>query len=169
MPVTLQQYERSLAAPALCEQLRIRDLLDNVAVHIDGSLVAGYELGGVHSYFASDEMRNRAKNGLEALVRSLPERSMRMQVRRESLGPLREYSGEVLPGVIATREEQRDPLPLPRRRHDAGGEQSRPFLGARCGFLLFPPLRTRPRKREEAFDAHGFERASKSSLRSRIE
>ena len=83
MPVTLQQNERSLAAPALCEQLRIRDLLDNVAVQIDGSLVAGYELGGVHSYFASDEMRNRAKNGLEALVRSLPERSMRMQVRFE--------------------------------------------------------------------------------------
>jgi hypothetical protein len=83
MPVTLQQYERSFSAPALCEQLRIRDLLDNVAIQIDGSFVAGYELGGVHSYYASDEMRNRAKNGLEALVRSLPERSMRMQVRFE--------------------------------------------------------------------------------------
>ncbi len=83
MPVTLQQYEKSLSAPPLCEQLRIRDLLDNVAIQIDGSFVAGYELSGVHSYYASDEMRNRDKNGLEALVRSLPERSMRMQVRFE--------------------------------------------------------------------------------------
>jgi hypothetical protein len=83
MPVTIQEYERSLAAPALCEQLRIRDLLDNVAIQIDGSFVAGYELGGVHTYYASEEMRNRAKSGLEALVRSLPERSMRMQVRFE--------------------------------------------------------------------------------------
>ena len=83
MPVTLQQYGKSLSAPALCEQLRIRDLLDNVAIQVDGSFVAGYELGGLHSYYASDEMRNRDKNGLEALVRSLPERSMRMQVRFE--------------------------------------------------------------------------------------
>src|SRR5437879_1605312 len=83
MPVTLQQYEKSLAAPPLCEQLRIRDLLDDVAIQLDGSFVAGYELSGEQTYYASDEMRNRAKNGLEALVRSLPERSMRMQVRFE--------------------------------------------------------------------------------------
>jgi len=47
--------------------MRIADLLDNVAIQIDGSFVAGYELGGVHSYYASDEMRNRDKNGLESL------------------------------------------------------------------------------------------------------
>ena len=83
MPVTLQRYEKSLAAPPLCEQLRIRDLLDDVAIQLDGSLVAAYDLSGEHSYYASDEMRNRTKNSLEALVRSLPERSMRMQVRFE--------------------------------------------------------------------------------------
>jgi hypothetical protein len=105
MPVTLQQYERSLAAPALCEQLRIRDLLDNVAVQIDGSLVAGYELGGVHSYFASDEMRNRAKSGLEALVRSLPERSVRMQVRFE----ITEGYGDL---VSRYNREQRNDSPV---------------------------------------------------------
>ncbi len=37
MPVTMEQYEKSLDAPALCEQLRIRDLLDDVAVQLDGS------------------------------------------------------------------------------------------------------------------------------------
>src|SRR5579859_2099942 len=83
MPVTLEQYEKSIAAPPLCEQLRIRDLMDGVAIQIDGSFVAAYELGGEHSYYSSDETRNRTKNALEALVRSLPERSMRMQVRFE--------------------------------------------------------------------------------------
>ncbi|HJT68656.1 MAG TPA: hypothetical protein VJ731_00575 [Terriglobales bacterium] len=83
MPVTLESYRRTMSAPPLCEQLRIRDLLDNVAVQIDGSLVAGYEAGGVQSYYASDEGRNRVKGLLEALVRSLPERSMRMQMRFE--------------------------------------------------------------------------------------
>ena len=105
MPVTLQQYEKSLAAPALCEQLRIRDLLDNVAIHVDGSFVAGYELGGVHSYYASDEMRNRDKNGLEALVRSLPERSMRMQVRFE----IAEGYGDL---VSRYNREQRNESPV---------------------------------------------------------
>lgn len=83
MTVTVEQYRRSLKAPALCEQLKIRDLLDNVAVQIDGSFVAGYELSGLNSYYASDEQRNRTKGQLEALVRAMPERSMRLQVRFE--------------------------------------------------------------------------------------
>src|SRR5258707_14123202 len=83
MPATIERYEKSIGQPALCEQLRIRDLLDNVAVQINGALVAGYEVSGIHSYYASDDDRNRTKTTLEALVRSLPERSMRMQVRFE--------------------------------------------------------------------------------------
>lgn len=83
MPVTVDRYEQSMSAPPLCEQLRIRDLLDNVAVQVDGSFVAGFEVGGIQSYYASDEARNRIKGQIEALVRSLPERSMRMQVRFE--------------------------------------------------------------------------------------
>jgi len=83
MPITLDDYERSLSNPALCEQLRIRDLLDDVAIQTDGSFVAGYELSGLTSLYASDEERNRNKQSLEALIRSLPERSMRMQVRFE--------------------------------------------------------------------------------------
>jgi len=83
VPATTQEYKRSLCAPPLCESLRIRDLLDNVAVQIDGSFVAGYELSGVSSYYAGDQARNRTKSALEALVRSLSEQSMRMQIRRE--------------------------------------------------------------------------------------
>jgi hypothetical protein len=44
-------------------------------------MVAGFEVGGIHSYYAGDESRNLIKGLLEALARSLPERSMRMQVR----------------------------------------------------------------------------------------
>ncbi len=66
MPLTMEQYARSLKAPALCEQLNIRDLLDNVAVQLNGSLVAGYELSGLHSHYGSDEERNRTKGLLEA-------------------------------------------------------------------------------------------------------
>ena len=64
MPVTMEKYDQSLSAPPLCEQLRIRDLLDNVAVQVDGSMVAGFEVSGIQSYYASDEARNRLKGSL---------------------------------------------------------------------------------------------------------
>jgi hypothetical protein len=99
MPVTIEGYQRTMNAPPLCEQLRIRDLLDNVAVQIDGSFVAGYEAGGVQSYYASDEGRNRLKGLLEALVRSLPERSMRMQVRLE----ISEGTGDLVSRYVRER------------------------------------------------------------------
>jgi type IV secretory pathway VirB4 component len=83
MPVTVEQYHQSLKPPVMCEQLKIRDLLDDVAIQLDGSFVAGYELSGLNSYYASDDQRNRTKGQLEALVRALPERSMKMQGRFE--------------------------------------------------------------------------------------
>jgi hypothetical protein len=54
VPVTLEQHERKLHDPALCEQLPVRDYLDNVVVRTNGAFVAGYELKGLASYFASD-------------------------------------------------------------------------------------------------------------------
>src|SRR5690349_17722097 len=83
MPLTVQQYDRSLAQPPLCEQLRMRDLIDNLLIQLNGSFVAGYRVNGICSYYASDEERNRAKLLFEALIRSLPERSMRLQARFE--------------------------------------------------------------------------------------
>jgi type IV secretory pathway VirB4 component len=83
MPLTSDEYERSLAQPPLCEQLRVRDLVDDLLIQLNGSLVAGYRVDGVCSYYASDEERNRMKLSLEALIRSLPERSMRLQARFE--------------------------------------------------------------------------------------
>jgi type IV secretory pathway VirB4 component len=92
MPMTTEQHEATLHMPALCELLPIRDFLDDVMVRTDGSFVAGYELGGIHSYYHTDEARNQTKFALEALIRSLPERSMRMQVRFEQVEGLNHLS-----------------------------------------------------------------------------
>jgi type IV secretion system protein TrbE len=102
MPLTVERYEQSISAPPLCEQLRIRDLLDNVVVQVDGSFVAGFEVGGIQSYYASDEGRNRLKGLLEALVRSLPERSLRMQVRFE----ISEGTGDLVSRYVRERRNE---------------------------------------------------------------
>jgi hypothetical protein len=83
MPLKTEQYQRSLAQPPLCEQLKVRDLTDSLLIQLSGAFVAGYKVSGINSYYASDDDRNRTKLALEALVRSLPERSMRLQVRFE--------------------------------------------------------------------------------------
>src|SRR5205814_7542291 len=87
-----KQHELDLHNPALCEELPIRDILDDVGVMTNGTFVAAYELSGVHSYYHTEDMRNRAKESFEAVLRSLPERSMRLQVRFE----IRQDTGDVL-------------------------------------------------------------------------
>jgi hypothetical protein len=93
MPLTMRQHEANLHQPAFCELLPIRDFLDNVIVRSSGALVAGYDLGGINSYYHSDDTRNQTKYSLEALVRSLTERSMRMQMRFEVIEGLGELRG----------------------------------------------------------------------------
>src|ERR1700686_1637308 len=83
MPLTSRQFEDSLRQPAFCQLLPVRDYLDNCIIRTNGAFVAGYETNGLNTFFHADETRNRTKETLEALVRSLPERSMRMQVRYE--------------------------------------------------------------------------------------
>jgi type IV secretory pathway VirB4 component len=83
MPTTRAKHEESLRRPALCELLPVREYLDGIMVQVDGSLVAGYELSGLASFYHDDEIRNRSKHALEALIRGLPERSMRLQLRFE--------------------------------------------------------------------------------------
>jgi hypothetical protein len=116
MPLTGQEYDRSLGQPRLCEQLKVRDITDGLFVQVNGSFVAGYRVSGINSYYASDEERNRTKLALEALVRSLPERSMRMQARFEI--------SEGVAGLIGRyNREQRNPSPvlqaLDRQQADA--------------------------------------------------
>jgi hypothetical protein len=83
MPLTQKQHEKTLNDPAMCKLLPVRDYLDNVMVRTSGAFVAGYELRGVNSYFASDQERNRAKAMLEVLLKAVPEQSMRLQIRYE--------------------------------------------------------------------------------------
>jgi hypothetical protein len=83
MPLTRHQWEESLRQPAFCELLSIRDYLDNIMVRTNGSFVAGYEAVGLNTFYHDDDTRSRTKETLESLIRSLPERSMRMQVRFE--------------------------------------------------------------------------------------
>lgn len=105
MPLTGQEYNRSLGQPPLCEQLKVRDITDDLFIQVNGSFVAGYKVSGINSYYASDEERNRTKLALEALVRSLPERSMRMQARFE----ISEGVGEL---IGRYNREQQNPSPV---------------------------------------------------------
>jgi hypothetical protein len=73
---------------------------------LDGSMVAGFEVGGIQSYYASDETRNRIKDLLESLVRSLPERSMRMQVRFE----ISEGTGDLVSRYVRERRNESQAL-----------------------------------------------------------
>src|SRR5258708_12028031 len=115
MAGTVEQVEKALGQAALCEQLRIRDLLDDVAVQNNGALVAGYEVSGIHSYYASDDGRNRTKTSLEALVRSLPERSMRMQVRFE----ISEGTGDLVTRYNRQQRNSGEVLQARDQRHAA--------------------------------------------------
>src|SRR5262245_6433367 len=87
-----RQRESDLHNPPLCEELRIRDILDDVGVMISGAFVAAYELGGAYSHYHTEDMRNRAKESLEAVLRSMPERSMRLHLRFE----IRQDTGDVI-------------------------------------------------------------------------
>ena len=52
-------------------------------IRSDGSLVAGYHLGGARSYFMDDDGRNDTKKLLESLFLTIPEESMRVQFHYE--------------------------------------------------------------------------------------
>jgi len=103
--LTLELHERKLQDPALCEQLPVRDYLHNLVVRTNGAFVAGYKLKGLASYFASDEGRERGKLMLETLLRSLPEQSMRVQLRYETVEDLGDLLEQYSVGQCSEREE----------------------------------------------------------------
>ncbi len=98
MPLTYEEHEKRLKVPAVCELLPLRDLPDgdNIMVRTNGAFVAGYELKGVLSYFATDGDRNDSKAKLEALFRSVPDVSMRIQFRYE----ISEHLGDLFEGYL---------------------------------------------------------------------
>ena len=115
MPVTQAEHDKKLTAPAVCELLPLRDLPrgDNIMVRTNGAFVAGYELRGIQSYFATDDDRNENKAMLEALLRSIPDVSMRIQVRYE----ISERLGDLLDRYIREqRTEQSEVMSLDSHR-----------------------------------------------------
>jgi hypothetical protein len=140
LPLTVEQHERKLDDPPLCEQLPIRDYLDNIVVRTNGSFVAGYELKGLASYFASDEGRDRGKLMLEALLRSLPEQSMRVQFRYEIVEDLGGLLDQYVGGQWSKRSEviALDELRVQRwREKEINGSYIRPLLH---GYFIWDPL-----------------------------
>ncbi len=115
MPMTYEQHEKRLKSPAVCELLPLRDLPagDNVMVRTNGSFVAGYELRGILAYFATDGDRNQTKSMLEALFRSVPDVSMRLQFRYE----ISEHLGDLLDSYVQQqRSEQPEVMALDAHR-----------------------------------------------------
>ena len=115
MPVTQAEHDRRLKAPAVCELLPLRDLPmgDNVMVRTNGAFVAGYELRGILAYFATDGDRNQNKSMLEALFRSVPDVSMRIQFRYE----ISEHLGDLLDSYShEQRTEQSEVMALDTHR-----------------------------------------------------
>ena len=115
MPMTYAEHEKKLKAPAVCELLSLRDLPagDNVMVRTNGAFVAGYELRGILAYFATDGDRNQTKSMLEALFRSVPDVSMRLQFRYE----ISEHLGDLLDSYVQQqRSEQSEVMALDAHR-----------------------------------------------------
>ena len=114
--------------------------LDNVIVRTNGAFVAGYELKGLTSYFASDEGRDRGKLMLEALLRSIPEQSMRVQIRYEVVEDIGDLLDQYRAGQKSAREEA---VELDLRRVDrwaskvAAGHYRRSLLHA---YLIWDPV-----------------------------
>jgi hypothetical protein len=140
VPVTLEQYERKLQDPALCEQIPVRDYLDNILVRTNGGFVAGYELKGLTSYFASDEGRDRGKLMLEALLRSLPEQSMKVQIRYEVVEDLADLLEQYVAGQRSERSEviELDALRVERwKGKEEAGSYMRPILHV---YFIWDPI-----------------------------
>lgn len=115
MRMTYAQHDKKLKSPAMCELLPLRDLPagDDIMVRTNGAFVAGYELKGTLSYFATDEERNRDKAMLEALLRSIPDVSMRVQFRYE----ISEHLGSLLEKYLdEQRVEQAEIMALDAHR-----------------------------------------------------
>jgi len=124
MPMTYAEHDKRLKSPSLCELLPLRDIprRDNIFVRTNGAFVAGYELKGVLSYFATDDERNEAKDRIEALFRVVPDVSMRIQFRYE----ISDHLGDLLDRYITQqRAEQAEVMALDAHRLEMWREKER--------------------------------------------
>jgi len=84
MPLTMRQHEANLRAIRRFASYCRSAITRQCDRRSNGAFGRGLPISAaINSYYHSDETRNQTKFSLEALVRSLTERSMRMQVRFE--------------------------------------------------------------------------------------
>jgi type IV secretory pathway VirB4 component len=124
MPMTYAEHEKKMKSPAVCELLPLRDLPDgdNVMIRTNGAFVSGYELRGILAYFATDGDRNQTKAMLEALFRSIPDVSMRIQFRYE----ISEHLGDLLDNYLhEQRTAQSEVMALDAHRLQMWREKER--------------------------------------------
>ncbi len=143
MPILQSQFLKSLDDPPFCEQLPVLDYVDDLIVRTDGSLVAGYELQGASTYFADDDSRERAKMLVEALLRAIPERSVRMQIRYEVVedcgGLIERYIGQSRSHETRVREIDQVRVKSWRDKQ-SNGYYLRPILHL---YFIFDPVEHR--------------------------
>ena len=133
--ITKSQHDLDLRNPALCEELRLRDILDNLVVTTSGAFVAAYTLSGIQSQYHTEEARNRTKESLEAVLRALPERSMRCHVRFE----IRQDAGAVVDRYIRSSRTENTVLrdiDKERQRQWREKEAAGDFLDFRLNVML---------------------------------
>ncbi len=92
----------------MAEMIPIRDHLDNVMVRLDGHYVVGYSLEGSMTYYGSGDDRNMLKDHLDSLLRTIPEESMRVQIRYEVTDKL----GKELESYVDARRTDYEPALL---------------------------------------------------------
>jgi CHAT domain-containing protein len=132
-----RQHEFELHNPALSEELRIRDILDGVGVMTSGAFVAAYELSGIYSYYHTEEQRNRAKESLEAVLRSMPDGKINLV----PFDALRDSEGRyVLESHVVTYAPSATVLQLLREPSSAD-RATRNFLGV-GGVIYAGPTET---------------------------
>ena len=101
-------------------------------VRTNGAFVAGYELRGILAYFATDGDRNQNKSMLEALFRSVPDVSMRVQFRYE----ISEHLGDLLNSYIhEQRTEQSEVMALDSIGSGCGGRKRTVDSSSKIGFM----------------------------------
>jgi hypothetical protein len=114
--------------------LPLRDLPegDNIMVRTNGAFVAGYELRGILGYFATDGDRNQTKAMLEALFRSVPDVSMRIQFRYE----ISERLGDLFDNYVnEQRTSQSEVMALDAHRLRMWREKEQAASSSRTGCM----------------------------------
>ena len=101
--------------------LRDVDSDTHLLIRTDGSYVAGYRLRGAFTYFAGVAERNAVKARLDAMLRSCPEQSVRIQIRYE----IDDQIGTLLDDYVAARRStDADVIALDNERVSAWRERA---------------------------------------------